>query len=110
MNSKVTPTINPYAKYLPPQGMSRAKDILPFLPFGRTTLHEWSSDGRFPASIKLSPTMVAWRNIDVLTWLESHAPTVNNEHSRMEDHFNYDIPLQQLDNDLLSGDVGGDDE
>jgi len=59
-------------KLLPPQGMSRAKDILPFLPFGRTTLHEWSQNGKFPASIKLSPTMVAWRNNDVLEWLSSH--------------------------------------
>jgi len=57
---------------LPLQGMSRAKDILPFLPFGRTTLHGWSQNGRFPASIKLSPTMVAWRNSDVLEWLSSH--------------------------------------
>lgn len=57
---------------LPLQGMSRARDILPFLPFGRTTLHEWSKDGRFPASIKLSPTMVAWRNAEVLEWLNSH--------------------------------------
>lgn len=63
-----------FAKYLPPQGMSRAKDILPFLPFGRTTLHEWSNDGRFPASVKLSPTMVAWRNVDVLAWLEAQQP------------------------------------
>lgn len=54
---------------LPPQGMSRARDILPYLPFGRTTLHEWSRDGRFPASIKLSPSIVAWRNSEVLEWL-----------------------------------------
>lgn len=55
---------------LPLQGMSRAKDILPLLPFSRTTLHEWSNAGRFPASVKLSPKMVAWRNADVLEWLE----------------------------------------
>lgn len=66
---------------LPPQGLSRAKDILPFLPFGRTTLHEWSKDGRFPASIKLSPTMVAWRNAEVLEWLETRnlEPSNNQE-------------------------------
>lgn len=58
------------AKLLPLQGMSRAKDILPLLPFGRTTLHEWSRDGRFPASIRLSPTIVAWKNSEVLEWLE----------------------------------------
>lgn len=67
--------------YLPPQGMSRAKVILPFLPFGRTTLHEWSKDGRFPASIKLSPTMVAWSNKEVLEWLETQSlePSSNQE-------------------------------
>ena len=63
---------------LPSQGMSRAKDILPLLPFGRTTLHEWSRDGKFPASVRLSPTMVAWRNADVLEWLENHSNLANN--------------------------------
>lgn len=69
---------------LPLQGMSRAKDILPILPFGRTTLHEWSQNGRFPASIKLSPTMVAWRNSDVLEWLESRnsSPSSNKNEGR----------------------------
>ncbi|WP_299329683.1 AlpA family phage regulatory protein [uncultured Psychrobacter sp.] len=66
-------------KLLPPQGMSRARDILPLLPFGRTTLHEWSRDGKFPASVRLSPTMVAWRNAEVLEWLENHSNPVNNE-------------------------------
>ena len=64
--------------FLPPQGMSRAHDILPLLPFGRTTLHEWSRDGRFPASVRLSPTMVAWKNSEVLEWLESHGNPVHN--------------------------------
>lgn len=65
-----TETLNKnLVKLLLPQGMSRAKDILPLLPFGRTTLHEWSRDGKFPASVRLSPTMVAWRNSEVLEWL-----------------------------------------
>ena len=65
------PNDNTALLQLPPQGMSRAKDILPFLPFSRTTLHEWSKDGRFPAAVKLSPTMTAWRNSEVLAWLEA---------------------------------------
>ncbi|KRG34824.1 MULTISPECIES: AlpA family transcriptional regulator [unclassified Psychrobacter] len=59
-------------KLLPLQGMSRAKDILPLLPFSRTTLHEWSRDGRFPKSIRLSPTIVAWKNSEVLDWLNNY--------------------------------------
>ncbi|MGP4906972.1 helix-turn-helix transcriptional regulator [Psychrobacter faecalis] len=72
-------------RLLPPQGMSRAGDILPFLPFGRTTLHEWSRDGRFPAGIKLSPTMVAWRNSDVLEWIENHSNPADNTQENTND-------------------------
>lgn len=61
-----------HIKYLPPQGMSRASQLIPFLPFGSSTLWAWSRDGRFPAPVKLSPTMTAWRNADVIEWLESH--------------------------------------
>lgn len=61
------------ARQLPTHGMGRAKDILPFLPFSKTTLFEWSKDGRFPAPIKLSPTMTAWRYADIHAWLDSHA-------------------------------------
>ncbi|WP_250163999.1 AlpA family phage regulatory protein [Psychrobacter sp. WY6] len=53
--------------------------MLPFLPFSRTTLHEWSRDGRFPASIRLSPTVVAWRNSEVLAWIESHSTSSNDK-------------------------------
>lgn len=66
-----------HIKYLPPQGMSRASQLIPFLPFGSSTLWAWSRDGRFPAPIKLSPTMTAWRNADVIEWLESHTSTTS---------------------------------
>ncbi len=66
-------------KHLPPQGMSRASQLIPFLPFGSSTLWAWSRDGRFPAPVKLSPTMTAWRNADVIEWLESHASNTNED-------------------------------
>ena len=66
-----------HIKYLPPQGMSRASQLIPFLPFGSSTLWAWSRDGRFPAPVKLSPTMTAWRNADVIEWLESHTSTTS---------------------------------
>ena len=65
--------------YLAPQGMSRASQLLPFLPFGITTLWAWSRDGRFPAPVKLSPTMTAWRNADVLAWLNNQATFTSSE-------------------------------
>ena len=66
-------------KYLPQQGMSRASQLIPFLPFGSSTLWAWSRDGRFPAPVKLSPTMTAWRNADVIEWLESHTSITSEE-------------------------------
>ena len=66
-------------KHLPPQGMSRASQLLPFLPFGSSTLGAWSRDGRFPAPVKLSPTMTAWRNADVIDWLNSQITSTTSE-------------------------------
>lgn len=63
--------------HLPAQGMSRASQLLPFLPFGASTLWAWSRDGRFPAPVKLSPTITAWRNSDVIEWLNSHTSTAS---------------------------------
>ena len=62
-----------HIKHLPLQGMSRASQLLPFVPFSKTTLFIWSKDGRFPASVKLSPTMTAWRNSEVIAWLEGQS-------------------------------------
>ena len=66
-------------KHLPPQGMSRASQLIPFLPFGSSTLWAWSRSGRFPAPVKLSPTMTAWRNADVIKWVESHTSITSEE-------------------------------
>ena len=66
-------------RHLPPQGMSRASQLIPFLPFGSSTLWAWSRDGRFPAPVKLSPTMTAWRNADVIEWLESHTSNTKED-------------------------------
>ena len=70
-------TANNPAMQLPITGMGRAKDILPFLPFSKTTLFEWSKDGRFPAGKKLSPTMTAWSYADIHEWLNSHTSTTS---------------------------------
>lgn len=56
---------------LAPQGMSRTKQLLNFLPFGRTTLYKLVKDGKFPQPIKLGKNITAWHNADVLAWLDS---------------------------------------
>lgn len=75
----ITLTTSTTSTHLPPQGMSRASQLLPFLPFGSSTLWAWSRDGRFPAPVKLSPTMTAWRNADVIDWLNSQITSTTSE-------------------------------
>lgn len=53
---------------LPLDGYSRASQLLPFLPIGVSTLWKWAKTGQFPAPVKLSPTVTAWRNKDVHDW------------------------------------------
>lgn len=64
--------------HLPKDGMSRLNQLLPFLPISKSTVWAWSKAGKFPAPIKLSPTVTVWRNSDILNWLEQAQNTGDN--------------------------------
>lgn len=64
---------------LPVGGLSRAKDLLPLLPFKRATLWVKTREGTFPKPIKISDNITAWRNDDVNEWLRNPMAHVNNE-------------------------------
>lgn len=69
-----TPPTN--AISLPLDGYSRASQLIPFLPIGLSTLWKWAKNGRFPAPVKLSNTVTAWRNQDVHQWFkDQYTPT-----------------------------------
>lgn len=61
--------------HLPKDGLSRLAQILPLLPISKSTVWAWVKQGKFPAPVKLSPTVTVWRNSDILNWLEQ---TANN--------------------------------
>ena len=54
---------------MPITGMGRAKDILPYLPFGRTTLWKLVQSGEFPEPIKMGSRMTVWKYEAVREWL-----------------------------------------
>lgn len=54
---------------LPKGGLSTAKDILPLLPFRRTTLWRKCKNGRFPKPQRLNASVTVWRNDEVNEWL-----------------------------------------
>lgn len=64
---------------LPPQGLSRAKDILPLLPFGRASLWKFAKSGQFPKPIHVTGGITAWRNKDVILWLEAQSAANDSE-------------------------------
>ncbi|KDN25168.1 phage transcriptional regulator AlpA [Moraxella bovoculi 237] len=55
----------------PRQGISRIKAVCMMTGLSKSTIYNWVKAGKFPAPIKLSPTMTAWRNSDVLDWINS---------------------------------------
>lgn len=58
---------------LPMTGYSRLSQILPYLPIAKSTVEDWVKKGKFPAPVKLSKTVTAWRNEDIHAWLNGLA-------------------------------------
>lgn len=70
MKNNDTPT-------LPVTGYVRQSQLIPHIvPFSSTTLWRKVKSGDFPAPVKLSPRVTAWRAEDVRAWIERFAPTV----------------------------------
>ena len=58
---------------LPVTGLSRLSQILPYLPIAKSTVEVWVKKGKFPAPVKLSATVTAWKNSDIHAWLDGLA-------------------------------------
>lgn len=55
---------------LPETGFLRQPQVLSFIPISKSTLWRRVVEGTFPAPIKLSPRVTAWRVEDVRRWIE----------------------------------------
>ena len=64
---------NTPAATFPHDGYSRLQQLLPYLPIAKSTVEDWVKKGKFPAPVKLSKTVTAWRNSDIHAWLDSLA-------------------------------------
>lgn len=58
---------------LNPIGMMRAKQVLELVPFGRASLWKFAKNGTFPQPIRVTGGITAWRNADVIEWLEAQS-------------------------------------
>ena len=58
---------------LPETGFVRQQQLATIIPFSRTTLWRKVRDGDFPAPVKLSPGITAWKVELVRQWIEEHS-------------------------------------
>jgi len=49
----------------------RRPEVEPRTGLSRSTLYDWMQRGEFPQPVKLGARLVAWRESDVVAWLES---------------------------------------
>lgn len=68
MNTKKSKTLPP--KQLPATGFIRIKMLLEFIPFSTSTLWRKVKSGDFPAPIKLSSNITAFKAEEVHAWME----------------------------------------
>lgn len=54
---------------LPATGFVRQKQLVPAVPFSAATLWRKVKAGTFPAPVKLSAGVTAWRVEDIRTWM-----------------------------------------
>lgn len=56
---------------LPLNGFIRTRRLLELIPFSRATLWRHVKAGKFPAPLRLSEGVTAFKNADVLDWMQS---------------------------------------
>ena len=56
---------------LPETGFSRQPEVLKIIPLSPATLWRKVKDGSFPAPVKLSERVTAWRVEDIRAWMQS---------------------------------------
>ncbi|MBL0320177.1 MAG: AlpA family phage regulatory protein [Alphaproteobacteria bacterium] len=63
---------------LPETGFLRVRDILKFIPVGKSTWWEGVKSGRFPKPVKLGPRTTAWRVEDIREFISQHNHSTSN--------------------------------
>lgn len=61
---------------LPTTGFVRRPVVLALIPYGPTKLYKEINAGRFPAPVRFSERMSAWRAEDVRDWIERQGQPV----------------------------------
>ncbi len=60
---------------LPTTGFVRLRQLLVFVPFGRSTVYRKIQQGQFPKPVRLSTNISAWRAEDIHAWIANAGET-----------------------------------
>jgi prophage regulatory protein len=63
---------------LPQTGFVRQSQVLMFVPVSKSTLWRRVRAKTFPAPVKLSPGVTAWRAEDIRGWIRAHGASAIN--------------------------------
>ncbi len=55
-----------------PNRLYRISDVSKITSLAKSTIWLWVSQDRFPKPLSLSPTVKAWRKVDIDAWIDSH--------------------------------------
>ena len=58
----------------------RLKEVLQLVPLGRSTIYERMNAGTFPKALDLGGNVVAWRESEVLAWIDA-LPVIGEENN-----------------------------
>lgn len=60
-----------------PGGLLRGKDVFRLVTLSRTTVWRRVRQGTFPAPVILGATRIAWREADILAWINAQQPAAD---------------------------------
>lgn len=69
VKGQIMTTIDPTNATLPETGFLRQSQVLVFIPISKSTLWRRVLAGTFPAPVKLSSRVTAWRAEDIRLWI-----------------------------------------
>lgn len=73
--SSTTHGVGSASPTLPRTGFVRQKLLLQCVPFSKSTLWRWVKAGLFPAPVRLSVGITAWRAEDIHRWIAERGDT-----------------------------------
>ena len=58
-----------------PTRLIRIREVQHRVGLGRSTIYRWMAEGKFPKAVRLGSHAVAWNEVDIENWIQTHQVT-----------------------------------